>query len=142
MSKKKFRVGQKVQSVFDPTRVFVIDKSRVPERIYHEKGSDRWWTRNELQRMGAPENPVTSFRLNGKGEMRGTRSDASPANPGGPQIVTGVSTSLEVRKCLGCDLKFQPKRRWQKFHSELAGGRTGSLEPRGRRGNSTFSAAV
>ena len=116
--KKKFRVGQKVQSAFDPTHVFIIDKSRVPERIYHEKGSDRWWTRNELQRLGAPENPVMSIRLNGKGKMRRTHSNAFPATPGGPQIVTLAPAGLEERKCLGCDLRFQPKRRWQKFHSE------------------------
>jgi hypothetical protein len=116
--KQKFRVGQKVQSVFDPTHAFVIDKSKVPERIYHEKGSDRWWTRTELQRLGAPENPVTSFRLNGKGEMRRTHSNAFPAIPSGPQIVSGVAAGLEERKCLGCDIRFRPKRRWQKFHSE------------------------
>jgi hypothetical protein len=118
--KKKFRVGQTVQSVYDPTHAFVIDKSRVPERIYHEKGSDRWWTKNELQRLGTPENPVTSFRLNGKGQMRGNARNASPAIPSGPQIVAGVSAGLEGQKCLfaGCRIRFGPKRRWQKFHSE------------------------
>jgi hypothetical protein len=118
MSKKRFRVGTKVQSVFDPTHVFIIDKSQVPERIYHEKGSDRWWTRNELQRLGAPENPVTSIRLNGKGKMHRTHSNAFRATSGGPQIVAVAPAGLEERKCLGCDLSFQPKRRWQKFHSE------------------------
>ncbi|SRR5882724_12153309 len=118
MKAKKFRVGQTVQSIFDSTHTFVIDKSRVPERIYHEKGSDRWWTRNELQRLGAPENPVTSFRLNGKAKMRGMHPKCAPCIPSGPQIVTEVSASLEARKCLGCDLKFQPSRKWQKFHSE------------------------
>jgi hypothetical protein len=53
--KEKFRVGQKVQSIVDPTHVFVIDESQVPDRIYHEKGSDRWWTKNELQCLGASE---------------------------------------------------------------------------------------
>ncbi|HWY05309.1 MAG TPA: hypothetical protein VNY24_00510 [Candidatus Acidoferrales bacterium] len=120
MSKKKFRVGQKVQSVFDPTHTFVIDKSRVPERIYHEKGSDRWWTRNELQRLGAPENPISSTRLNGKGQMHRTRSNAFPTLPGKPHIVSEVSTALGLRKCLlrECDVRFRPKRPWQKFHAE------------------------
>jgi hypothetical protein len=118
--KKKFRVGQRVQSIYAAAHTFVIDKSRVPDRIYHEKGSDRWWTRNELLRLGAPENPATSFRLNGKGPMRGTHPDAPPAIPGGPQIVAGVSAGLEERKCLfaGCGVRFRPKRRWQRFHSE------------------------
>jgi hypothetical protein len=118
MKAKKFRVGQKVQSVFDPTHKFVIDKSQVPERIYHEKGSDRWWTRNELQRLGAPENPGTSIRLNGKGKMRANARNASASISGGLQIVAGVSVGPGERKCLECSLRFQPARPWQKFHSE------------------------
>jgi hypothetical protein len=119
-SRKEFRVGQTVQSVYDPTHTFVIDRSRVPERIFHEKGSNRWWTRNQLQHLGAAENPATSIRLNGTGRMRGTHPDASLTIPGGPHIVAAVSEGLEERKCLltGCRVRFQPKRRWQKFHSE------------------------
>ena len=71
MSKKKFRIGQRVQSAYDSSHIFVIDKSRIPDRIFHEKGSNRWWTKNELQASGEPENPATSLRLNGKKEMRG-----------------------------------------------------------------------
>jgi hypothetical protein len=56
MAKRQFRIGQKVQSVFDPSHVFVIDKSRLPERIFHEKGSNRWWAKSELQLLGTPEN--------------------------------------------------------------------------------------
>jgi hypothetical protein len=117
-SRQKFRVGQTVQSVYDPAHTFVIDRSVVPERIFHEKGSNRWWTRIELQHLGAPEDPATSFRLNGKGRMRGTHPDASPAVPGGLQIVDGVSAGLDEQKCLECGVRFQPKRKWQKFHSE------------------------
>ncbi len=118
---KKFRVGQTVQTVYDPTHTFEIDKSAVPERIFNEKGSNRWWTRSELQRLGAPENPVTSIRLNGKGRMRGTHPDASLSVPSGPQIVAEVSSvGLDEQKCLlaECSVRFRPKRRWQKFHSE------------------------
>ena len=68
--KKKFRIGQHVQSVYDASHTFIIDKSRIPDRIFHEKGSNRWWTKNELQAIGEPENPDTSLRLNGKGKMR------------------------------------------------------------------------
>jgi hypothetical protein len=116
--KIKFRVGQTVQSIYDASRTFVIDRSAVPDRIFHEKGSDRWWTRNELRRLGASEDPATSCRLNGKEKMRGTHSNASPDNSGGPQIVVGVSSA--VRKCLlpECGVKFEPARPWQKFHSD------------------------
>jgi hypothetical protein len=119
MSKKRFRVGQKVQSIYDPTHVFVLDKSQVPERIYHEKGSDRWWTRSELQRLGAPENPATSVRLNGKGKMRGMHPNAFPDICSGAEIIAEGPTDLEKRKCFGCDIRFHPKRRWQKFHAEV-----------------------
>jgi hypothetical protein len=117
---KKFRVGQRVQSVYDATHTFVIDKSAVPERIFHEKGSNRWWTRNELQHLGAPENPASSIRLNGTGRMRGTHPDAPSANPSESHIATLTPAGAETRKCLfsGCRIRFQPKRRWQKFHSE------------------------
>src|SRR5580693_5569916 len=112
MKPKRFRVGQTVQSVYDVEHAFVIDKSQVPERIYHEKGSDRWWTRNELQRLGAPEHPATSTRLNGKGQMRRTHSNAFPPVPGKPRIVAEVSAGLERRKCMlhECSAEFQPNR--------------------------------
>jgi hypothetical protein len=117
MKARKFRIGQTVQSIYDPTHTFVIDQSRIPEPVYHEKGSNRWWTQNELQRLGSPENPIASFRLNGKEEMRVMHSNAFRANanklvrePGG----------AELRKCMlaDCGVNFRPKRPWQKFHSE------------------------
>lgn len=117
--RKKFRVGQRVQSAYDPTHVFVIDRSRLPQRIYHEKGSARWWTKNELQRFGTPENPATSIRLNGKNQMRGMHPNASPATRERPSLATEVSARLKT-KCLlpECRVRFLPKRPWQKFHSE------------------------
>ena len=117
-NKKKFRVGQTVQSIYDPTHTFVIDKSAVPERIFHEKGSDRWWTRNELQRVGASENPATSYRLNGKAECAQNARKCAHAISGGLQVVAGLSRGLEERKCSECGLRFQPVRPWQKFHTE------------------------
>jgi hypothetical protein len=115
---RKFRVGQKVQSIYDSTHMLVIDKSQVPDRIYHEKGSDRWWTRNELQRLGEPENPATSFRLNGKGKMRGTRSNASTGVPVVACISSSASSRPKTIRCPECGDLFQPKRPWQRFHSE------------------------
>jgi len=116
--KANFRVGQHVQSIYDASHTFVIDRSAVPDRIYHEKGSNRWWTKNELQAVGAPENPATSIRLNGKGKMRANARNASPGVSSGLQIVAGVAAGLEKRKCQECGLNFQPVRPWQKFHGE------------------------
>jgi hypothetical protein len=49
----KFRVGQTVCSIYDPRRPFQIDKSAMPDRIFREKGSDRWWTKSELLAINA-----------------------------------------------------------------------------------------
>ncbi len=117
-SRKRFRVGQTVQSVYDATHTFVIDRSTVPERIFHEKGSNRWWTRTELQYLGAPENPATSLRLNGKAECAENAPQCAAGISGGLQIVSGPFPGLEEQKCLECGLEFQPTRPWQKFHTE------------------------
>ena len=77
-NKNRFRVGQTVQSVYDPTHTFVIDRSLVPERIFHEKGSGRWWTKNELQTLGAPENPLTSTPPERQGKMRAKCAQCVP----------------------------------------------------------------
>src|SRR5712664_2210135 len=121
MSKKnngRFRIGQTVQSVYDATHTFVIDKSAVPERIFREKGSNRWWTRNELQRVGAPEKPATSIRLNGKAECAQNARKCAHGISGGLQVVAGLSAGLPERKCSECGLNFQPARPWQRFHTE------------------------
>ena len=100
--KNKFRIGQRVQLASDPTHTFVIDKSLVPERIFHEKGSDRWWTRNELQHLGAPENPASFIRLNGKGNACGMRANAC-----GTVLTAAVPESqAPERPCLECGAPF------------------------------------
>lgn len=114
-SRKKFRVGQRVQLASDPTHTFVIDRSLVPERIYREKGSNRWYTKSELQRLGAPENLATSIRLNGKGNACGMRANACAGIASGSQIAAGVSRGPEERECLECGAPFQPTRKWQRF---------------------------
>jgi hypothetical protein len=115
--KSKFRVGQTVQSAYDPTHRFVIDESQVPERIYHEKGSNRWWTRSELQRLGDPDNPVMSIRLNGKEKMHRTHSNAFSTDSGGPQLVAATAVDPNDRRCDECGVAFRLTRPWQKFHS-------------------------
>jgi hypothetical protein len=114
-----FRVGQIVCSIYDPGRTFQLDKSVVPERIFRERGSNRWWTRNELQRPGRPENPITSSRLNGKEQMRGMhpKCAAEYSDEADSKAVTNIP-GLPQRSCVSCGVNFQPTRHWQKFHSE------------------------
>lgn len=115
--RKKFRVGQRVQSIYDATHTFVIDKSMVPDRIYHEKGTDRWWTKNELQELGAAEKPETSFRLNGKAKCVQMRGKCVAVVSERPTLAVGPRPRFPERECLGCGTVFQPKREWQRFHS-------------------------
>lgn len=115
--KNKFRAGQRVQLASDPAHVLVIDSSLVPERIYGEKGSNRWYTKSELQRLGAPENPATSLRLNGKGNACGMRANACGMRATAPAPESGVPkrTRTAMQRCLECGMSFKPTREWQKF---------------------------
>lgn len=97
MKRKAFRVGMRVQVASDPMHTFVIDKSLVPPRIYREKGANRWWLADELQRLGAPEDPARSTRLNGRVEC--------------------ARAELPLRECRRCHIVFQPARKWQRFCS-------------------------
>lgn len=110
--KNKFRIGQRVQLASDPTHTFVIDRSLVPERIFREKGSNRWWTKNEMQPFGEPENPATSYRLNGKGNACGMRANACGMRATGSGA---PSLALETAQCLECGEPFKPAREWQRF---------------------------
>jgi hypothetical protein len=111
-SKKNFRVGQRVQSAEDVSRVFVIRKSQIPARIFF--GANRWWTKNELQAIGAAENPVTSHRLSGIGNAFQMRSNAYKCVTSEPQV---APEGPEERNCPFCRASFRMKRNWQKFCS-------------------------
>jgi hypothetical protein len=112
MSIKNFRIGQRVQSAEDVSRVFVIRKSRKPERIYF--GANRWWTKNELQPLGAGENPLTSQRLNGKAECAQNAPKCAQGISGEPES----ASRLPKQSCLVCKVIFQPMRPWQRFDCE------------------------
>ena len=113
-SKKRFRIGQRVQTIYDASHAFVIDKSRIPDRIFHEKGSDRWWTKNDLRQVGAAENPLTSHRLNGTEEHARGCAQCAQGHPREPES----TPSLAKRLCLACNAIFEPVKPWQRFDSE------------------------
>ena len=112
-----FRVGQKVQSIYEPGHQFVIDRSMVPPRIYRERRSNRWWAAHELQPAGALENPLTSLRLNGKAECVQMRGKCVPAGSGQFTSANTDASRFPPRECLECGAVFQPVRDWQRFHS-------------------------
>jgi hypothetical protein len=113
--KRKFRIGQAVASIYDPQRAFRIDESVSPERLFHEEGSDRWYTRTELLALGrANERPrrVDAATLAAAGR---TRSLAF-RGISGKQLVEGTAVKVaETRKCLECEAEFTPRRKRQKF---------------------------
>lgn len=109
MGKKKFRTGQR--SVYDPQRIFRIDRSVLPERIFHEKGTDRWFTRSELLAIGEGEKPpamADAATLRHAGTMR------SHAFRGASGAVLAVPEPVQImpeRKCQECGTPFHPRRR-------------------------------
>ena len=115
---KNFRIGQRVQSAEDVSRVFVIRKSRIPGRIYF--GANRWWTKNELQAIGAAENPVTSHRLSGIGNAFQMRSNAYKCVTSEPQV---APEGLEERNCPFCRASFQMKRKVWNMSARVSNGK-------------------
>jgi hypothetical protein len=109
---KTFRVRQRVRSASEPELVFVIERSSLPDRIYY--GADRWWTKNEIQALGEPENPDTSLRLNGIEKMRAQCAQCAQGISGEPESVSGLPKAA----CLTCGGIFEPVRPWQRFDSE------------------------
>lgn len=72
------RKGQKVSSIYNPERAFVIDRVKQPDTIYHEKGSNRWWSSNELRAISEANRPVTASRVQA---AQNSRSEAFIGNP-------------------------------------------------------------
>ena len=101
--RKKFRAGQIVRSIYDAQRTFRIDMSIQPERLFHEDGSDSWYTRTELLTLGeANERPakvgVATFGAIGKMRSLAFRGIS------GWQLAGASSVRVaEKRKCLECE---------------------------------------
>ena len=79
------RKGMRVRSIYEPDRVFVVDRSLLPGRVFHEKGATRWYTKRELVPAGkqfkAPKKaakPVTRAKLRA---VRNERSSAFLSTP-------------------------------------------------------------
>lgn len=113
--KQTFRVGQKAQLLYDGKHVIEIDASLVPDRLYHEKGTDRWWAKRQLRPVGPPQKaakPVSPKTLAAAKKMH---SLAFRGTPGKALEAASPKIGLSLRECLECHGKFKPRRRWQKF---------------------------
>ena len=105
-----------MQLASDSTRTFVIGESVITPRIYREKGTDNWWTKDELQRLGEPENPATSIRLNGKARCAEDARKSAQMGSGHPTL-PDTSSELARRECAECRTVFEATREWKRFCS-------------------------
>jgi hypothetical protein len=114
---KKFRPrkGLKVRSAFNTEHVFLIDASVRGERLYHEKDSDRWWTRGELRPFRGTKGDLRPLSHGEVMRLRKTRVNAFKAAPA--KQLKAPTTGLRI-ECIGCGKKFRPPRPWSKFHDK------------------------
>lgn len=88
-------------SVYEPERVFTLDRSLLPGRVYHEKGATRWYTKRELLPAKASKNPAKPLTQEQKRTLQGVRSSAFLA-------IVPPSPSLPFR-CTECGVRFTRK---------------------------------
>lgn len=117
--KPNFRLGQKVRSSFDPKHVFEIDASVIPDRLFHEKGTDRWWQRHEIRLLGAPEKALKPS-LRSASQTHGKTHSPKVKEMLAGQLRRYVPKTPDVElPCEECGTPFKPKRKWQKFDKEV-----------------------
>lgn len=109
MKKKTIRIGMRVRSAYDPDHVFTIDRSVQPDRIFHEKGSRRWWTAKELRSVLDKQTATGSMA---KKSALASRSLAFQRPPEG---TVSKSVPEYSRTCLNCSTEFKSKRKHAKF---------------------------
>jgi hypothetical protein len=110
--KKIIRVGMRVRSFHDPEHVFVVDRVKTPDKVFHEKGSRCWWAEKELQPFSAKQKTVARVSAKKLEEARSCRSLAFQAAPVG---MGRKSVGTYQRTCLNCGTEFSSKRRNAKF---------------------------
>lgn len=109
MKRKIIRVGMKVRSIYTPEHVFVIDRAIQPDRIFHEKGSRRWWTAKELQSVTEKPSKQSAKALKAAADSR------SQAFEKHIPTITSRSKREYKRTCLNCGTEFTAARAEAKF---------------------------
>jgi len=112
-----------VRSAFQAGHVFEIDASVRGERLYHEKNTDRWWTRGELrpyrhgdlEAQGATNGAKGGLSQGEVRRLRKMRANAFKAVPAKQLKAPSTGTRVE---CLCCGEKFIPPRPWSKFKNK------------------------
>jgi hypothetical protein len=111
-TKKVIRIGMRVRSIYDPTREFIVDRTKQPDKLFHEKGSKRWYSRFELQSVSKHALKLTA-KL--KTKALAIRSDAFQGMPPGS---LPHSPTLYRFTCLFCGTEGTSKRKGTKFCTE------------------------
>jgi hypothetical protein len=104
-----------VRSIYDAHRTFRIDRSISPERLFHEEGSDRWYTRNELLAIKEANISVIGLDANIERERTIMRSLAFRGLSGRQLTGAQPAKQPETRRCRECEIAFTPKHKRQKF---------------------------
>ena len=113
--RKKWRArkGFFARSIYDG-RAFGIDASVLPNRLFHEKGTDRWWLGAQLRSILAPAEQVLRVSAKKKETLAGMHRLALQGAAG--KLAAALpKPELEVRACLECGHVYTPARKHQKF---------------------------
>ncbi len=119
MKKKVIRVGMKVRSIYDHKRIFRIDKSIKPERVFREKGSKRWYLKSELR--GARDAGPFSLNLMAA-ELKRFGKKRSVAFRGAKFQLSPKRTSEFKLTCDECGLQFTRERKPRPGHGIFCSG--------------------
>lgn len=111
MKKKTIRIGMRVRNVYTGQE-FTVDRSKIPPRIFHLKGSKDWYPAIALEAVRKKPSKLTAKAHKAIAKVR-SESFAGP--------VDGVHVSSKPfykRTCLNCGIEFTATQKKQKFHND------------------------
>src|SRR5208283_2504931 len=104
--------GMRVRSIYDPKHEFVIDRSILPERVYREKGTKRWWAKRDLEGLIGRSKPLSAKKEEALLKARSLAFQAIPT------ALSPKGKPLYRRTCPECGLEFTTEQQKQKFSSD------------------------
>lgn len=98
-------------SVYEPERVFTVDRSLLPGRVFHEKGAARWYTKRELRPAKAGKKAAKPLTQENKRTLHAVRSTAFLGVPESAPKQAGEP----VYRCTECGVEFTRSKRRAKL---------------------------
>lgn len=114
MKRKQIRTGMEVCSIYEPGRKFKIDKSIKGVRLFREKGSTRWYVKNQLLAFSEAQKGIRALTAN---ILNRTAKERSLAIEG---VKGGLSPQRQPEYRLTCDecgIEFTRKRKPRPGHA-------------------------